>query len=379
MSLARAFTKRGKRPEISLPATTPARATSIRNKHGPIKRAQISGPLELKSTTNVLVFSHPDIHSTTSPSHSCVSSPSDSDLSHGILSSPNTSPEPSVIELSSPGSANRMPTSDSFSKHSTVSTTSSRDMHSASHSLKHTNTSSQEFHSHSDSPQLSVSSQHYPEHYHSSKGSDASSRDYNRQRVHSKHSASSSRDIHDQYDTYKHTNSSSHSDYFSQHPSSVHNSRSQEFHGQPSVPEHPSQSTRDHHHRQSPSIDHVNAPVIPQRAPSHTKRTHILSRQRSVSKTELQSNGMLSNPNGSSTGDSFKSSMEAPHPFGKELEQVREVAEGFGLKEKILSDEEQMMISKGLQKFRVEEYRILLEDLYVELFNEGCAVGNSWI
>ncbi|KAI9837378.1 MAG: hypothetical protein M1838_004844, partial [Thelocarpon superellum] len=63
MALARAFTsRRTKRPEISLP--TPHRSLSTRDFAGaPTGRPKISAPTELLSTTNMLSFNAPDIHS----------------------------------------------------------------------------------------------------------------------------------------------------------------------------------------------------------------------------------------------------------------------------------------------------------------------------
>jgi len=63
MSIARAFTKRTKRPEISLPTTAaPGRTVSVRRPDGKFERAQISAPVQLISTTNILALEAPDIH-----------------------------------------------------------------------------------------------------------------------------------------------------------------------------------------------------------------------------------------------------------------------------------------------------------------------------
>ena len=87
MELARAFTKRNKRPDIAV--MTPARAASVRNHTGPIQRSLISPPVELISTTNVLAYNAPDIHSDSS----------DSSLG-SLASSRDTTPETSSIECS---------------------------------------------------------------------------------------------------------------------------------------------------------------------------------------------------------------------------------------------------------------------------------------
>ncbi len=93
MDLARAFTKRNKRPDAAL--LTPARAASMRNHSGPIKRSAISHPLELLSTTNILAYNAPDLHSAIS---SANSSADDSDSSINFSSSRGTSPDTSSIE-----------------------------------------------------------------------------------------------------------------------------------------------------------------------------------------------------------------------------------------------------------------------------------------
>lgn len=92
MDLARAFTKRSKRPDISM--TPPTRVPTIKH-NGPIQRSTISHPIELISTTNILAFNAPSIHS--SPS-SDTSSAHDSDSSFGFpQSSRGTSPDNSSV------------------------------------------------------------------------------------------------------------------------------------------------------------------------------------------------------------------------------------------------------------------------------------------
>ena len=93
MDLARAFTKRNKRPDATL--LSPTRAASMRSHSGPIKRSAISQPLELLSTTNILAFNAPDLHSAIS---SATSSADESDSSLNFSSSRGTSPDTSSIE-----------------------------------------------------------------------------------------------------------------------------------------------------------------------------------------------------------------------------------------------------------------------------------------
>ena len=87
MELARALTKRNRRPEVAV--MTPARAASVRRHDGPITRDIISPPIELLSTTNALAYDAPNIHG------------DESDSSLGSLaSSRDTTPDNSSIECS---------------------------------------------------------------------------------------------------------------------------------------------------------------------------------------------------------------------------------------------------------------------------------------
>jgi len=62
------------------------------------------------------------------------------------------------------------------------------------------------------------------------------------------------------------------------------------------------------------------------------------------------------------------------HPFGHELAQVSELAEEYGIsKEKlaIVDEEEQDLISRGLFKFRAEDYMSEIHGLFVHAFGES--------
>ncbi|KAL8734146.1 MAG: hypothetical protein Q9166_001631 [cf. Caloplaca sp. 2 TL-2023] len=94
MDLARNFTRRHKRPEVT--HLSPNRATSIRKLDGCIDHSVISPPIELLSTTNVLALNAPDLHtSLANTSFSSTSSSADeSDVSLTFsTSSRSTSPE----------------------------------------------------------------------------------------------------------------------------------------------------------------------------------------------------------------------------------------------------------------------------------------------
>ncbi|OAP57414.1 hypothetical protein AYL99_08152 [Fonsecaea erecta] len=124
----------------------------------------------------------------------------------------------------------------------------------------------------------------------------------------------------------------------------------------------------------SPTFD---TPVVPQRAPSHSKKAHVeLSRKRSVQR--------MSPPPVSITQPALRSpvdsSAEARHPFGRELAQVNEVAEGFGATARLLDEEEQEILGKGLCKFGVEDYLDEIAGLYGGIFEDKLgSIAKPWL
>lgn len=254
MDLARAFTKRNKRPDIAL---TPARAASMRNHSGPIKRSAISQPLELLSTTNILAYSAPDLHSAIS---SATSSADESDSSMNFSSSRGTSPDTSSIESA---------------------------------------------------------------------------------------------------------------------PSPVEPNHLTDFFKTPGR----SPSSSGKFHRSNDSSD-ADAPVVPSRAMSHTKRSHQeIARQRSISRTVPPPTAIHSPSNACSSIDMFSNRPEANHPFGAELQQVNELAEEIGARDvMMLDDEELYLVNHGLQKFGVEEYLDEIQGLFGGGFgNPFSPFGAGWI
>ena len=76
----------------------------------------------------------------------------------------------------------------------------------------------------------------------------------------------------------------------------------------------------------------------------------------------------------------FGATAEAAHPFGKELAQVNEVAEEFGLVTANLMKEEQDLVSRGLRKFTVEDYLDEIQGLYGGVFEDKLGpMANPWI
>jgi len=69
------------------------------------------------------------------------------------------------------------------------------------------------------------------------------------------------------------------------------------------------------------------------------------------------------------------------HPFGSELARVSELAEEFGVREKvrIIDEEEKDLISRGLFKFQAEDYMSEIHGLFMSAFGDKPAKAPMWI
>ena len=71
------------------------------------------------------------------------------------------------------------------------------------------------------------------------------------------------------------------------------------------------------------------------------------------------------------------------HPFGLELAQVSELAEEYGIsaqKMEVVDPEEQELLSRGLFKFRAEDYMSEIHGLFLNAFGESKAsMATMWI
>lgn len=66
--------------------------------------------------------------------------------------------------------------------------------------------------------------------------------------------------------------------------------------------------------------------------------------------------------------------VEEQHPFGQELAQVTELAEEYGIspeKMEVVDEEEKELISKGLFKFRAEDYMSEIHGLFMNAFGDA--------
>ncbi|KAG9235767.1 hypothetical protein BJ875DRAFT_259768 [Amylocarpus encephaloides] len=126
------------------------------------------------------------------------------------------------------------------------------------------------------------------------------------------------------------------------------------------------------------------APVIPRRALSHTKKNaEILARKRSTSRMSSPKNSISTRP---SSIQMFSASIDAPeqHPFGNELAKVTELAEDYGISQErlaVVDEEEQELASRGLFKFRAEDYMSEIQGLFMSAFGESKPAMSSamWI
>ncbi|KAJ5239653.1 hypothetical protein N7468_004272 [Penicillium chermesinum] len=263
-TLTRAFTKRSKRPEVSAPM--PFRGDEKIKSHtrfnsGSIKRGNISGPVQLISSTNALVYDAPDLD----------------------LGSPNSS---SASSLRSRGDSDVAISPQSYASSITTPDSSPHDA-------------------------FPVDAHYFPKHV-------------------------------------------------------------------PMMTSPPRSSTN--------SASSNEIPIVPKRALSHTKRSHQdLAQRRSQSR---MSPPPLHSPR---SVPAIRSSQEIfqpeAHPFSKELAQVNEVAEEFGIAHvphrvpTIVDEEEMQLLSKGLKKFTVDDYLCEIEELYGNIFEDkiGSISAGPWL
>ncbi|KAJ5865022.1 uncharacterized protein N7529_006938 [Penicillium soppii] len=132
------------------------------------------------------------------------------------------------------------------------------------------------------------------------------------------------------------------------------------------------------------STSSTDAPVIPQRALSHTKRSHQeLARNRSVSRMSPPPlHAPRSTPTIRASEQFFQPEqpfVQPEHPFSKELAQVNEVAEEFGGLN-MLDEEERILHEKGLLKFSAKDYLVEVEELYSSIFDDDTrgSLYTSW-
>lgn len=117
-----------------------------------------------------------------------------------------------------------------------------------------------------------------------------------------------------------------------------------------------------------------DSPTIPQRMPSHTKKSHQLAaRKRSIQQSVQPPVEIHTAAAAHNSIEMFSHKPEADHPFGPELTKVNELAEEIGARDVlILDEEEQYLMSNGFCKFGAEDY---LEEIMGLL---GCSYNNPF-
>ncbi|KAH8910594.1 hypothetical protein BR93DRAFT_276871 [Coniochaeta sp. PMI_546] len=178
--------------------------------------------------------------------------------------------------------------------------------------------------------------------------------------------------------------------------------------------------------KQETAVAKPDAPVIPQRAPSHTKKAsyEALNRHRSVSRLSEQSTRTVSTKasftfsrsSSTSTSTTSTSHLSSPapyqqskpssvshvapppttalpappkvqyphkkeysesHPFGQELAQVTELAEEFSGREKTSTADD--LSARGLFKFSAEDYISEIQGLISEFLGDARPTAALWI
>jgi len=123
-----------------------------------------------------------------------------------------------------------------------------------------------------------------------------------------------------------------------------------------------------------------DAPLIPKRSPSHTKK---LSVERSASRMSASRKGSMSTARSSINMFAANPDVVEQHPFGNELAQVSELAEDFGISKErlaVVDEEEQELVSRGLFKFRAEDYMSEIQGLFMSTFGDSRpAMSSMWI
>lgn len=114
-----------------------------------------------------------------------------------------------------------------------------------------------------------------------------------------------------------------------------------------------------------------DAPVIPKRAASHSKKAHVqVSRQRSVARKNSPPSTATDMTR--DTLDFFNPHTTAAHPFGEMLEQLNEVAEEFGsvVRDAEADADRAFMDFHGLGQFSASDYMMEISDVLNTTFED---------
>ncbi|KAL1633185.1 hypothetical protein SLS56_003048 [Neofusicoccum ribis] len=309
-------TRRAKKPEKV--TTAPSRAFSMKKSSNPsINRVQISGPVNLISTTNMLSYNAPDIagmdiaamRQASAGSHS-TSHSEESDRSSTSSNSRGVSTDASSLD-SLPTSPETNHLTGFFDSAKTAAPERSHTPRSAANSVSHSSKSSR------------PSMEQVKRSLESKRSMD---------NMQSKRSLDSKRSFD-----------------ISSSKRTLETKRSMD-----SI-----RAAQESNRKAQESI-----PSVPQRARSHSKEAHeVMARKRSIRNigppNSLHSRSSSLQEQRASV-DMFKSggSVEPNHPFGRELEQLNEVVEELGgvIRDVEMDEDTKFMLERGLQKFCASDY-----------------------
>ena len=109
------------------------------------------------------------------------------------------------------------------------------------------------------------------------------------------------------------------------------------------------------------SLEH-GIPQVPKRVPSHTKNSHQAAAARKRAHSVVRAQPPTSIHDIAPAQHNFSPQTDMSHPFGAELAQVNELAEGFGARDAIVMDEEEeYLTANGFCKFDADDY---INDLF---------------
>lgn len=146
----------------------------------------------------------------------------------------------------------------------------------------------------------------------------------------------------------------------------------------------------------SHASSHASSPHVPSRATSHSIKAHVMSHKRSVSSRTAASPQTPSSVPDSAvvrrdSAEMFSATVaatipdksgSAPHPFGKELEQLSEVAEEFSSTVRDVEQNTEMGVlrSKGLGLFCATEYMQEIAPLFSRAYGDDLVASTpAWI
>ncbi|EGS23318.1 uncharacterized protein CTHT_0009860 [Thermochaetoides thermophila DSM 1495] len=378
MSIARAFTTR--RVKQSLESAGVERSNSTRGASS--LRNKISSPIALTHTTNMLSYNAPDIHTLTSPSSTTTtSSPRpDDDFSDGVATSNSTPPTSPDIDSSPKSSKQSQPQQSAVPNHlSSYFTLSAQSPEATAKSAPTPPAIPRRSPSHTTKPYSGLSN---------------GGTTLERQRSTSGMSQQSQRTASTKTSfSYSRSSSASTSTSATSHNSGIVAHHHVKFSGATTA---------------STASSPLTPPTPPSHAPSFSAASSTLSsptarhqptfpqqQQQQQQQQEEENRGERHRYQHRKDSSNTTTGSLSSHPFGKELAQVTEIAEEYGVKEQVVKvsaittssstshshgvvsveADEQAMKAKGLRKCAPEEYLSDVRGLFASFFLGSVSSG----